>query len=239
MKIAVISDLHGFMPIYPSKYWQDLAECEMLCICGDIIPLSIQTDVQGSVWWLKEKFKPWLESLPVEKVIFIAGNHDFVFERKTEELKQIFSKSDKVTYLHHDFVDYISEQDSKVYRIFGTPYCKIFGRWAFMIGDDALREKFNQIPDNVDVLLTHDAPALGEIGIIHQGWQRGTDAGNKPLAEAIKEHKPRFVFCGHIHSGDHNLTEIDGVKIANTSVVDERYELMYEPLIIRLNEDNY
>lgn len=234
MKIAIISDLHGFTPMYPSDYWKGLEECEMLCICGDIIPLCIQTCITDSIWWLKNEFKPWLESLPVEKIVFIAGNHDFVFERKYEEIKQMFSKSDKITYLHHDYLDYISNQDSKVYRIFGTPYCKIFGSWAFMLDNDTLKEKYAQIPDNVDVLLSHDAPMVEEVGVIHQGWQRGTDAGNMPLADAIKEHKPRYSFCGHIHSGDHNLVEVGETKFANTSVVNEQYNLVYEPMIVRI-----
>ena len=39
MKVAVISDLHGHLPIYPSPYWEGIEECELLLICGDILPL--------------------------------------------------------------------------------------------------------------------------------------------------------------------------------------------------------
>lgn len=235
MKIAVISDLHGFLPEYPNtKFWEELSECELLLICGDIVPLSVQTDMQGSKWWLLEKFKPWAASLPVEKVLFIGGNHDFICERKKKEIHEWFSRHDKVTYLHNEWYDHISVQDSKVYRVFGTPYCKIFGNWAFMRGNDILRTKYWEMPENVDILISHDAPMIEEVGVIHQGWQRGTDAGNEVLAEAILEKKPKYCFCGHIHSGDHNIIEHEGIKFANTSIVDERYELTYPPAYVRL-----
>ena len=81
MTIAVISDLHGNLPIYPSKYWEGIEECELLLICGDILPLSIQSNMPRSRDWLIEDFKPWAASLPVEQVYFIAGHHDFWFEK--------------------------------------------------------------------------------------------------------------------------------------------------------------
>ena len=35
--------------------------------------------------------------------------------------------------------------------------------------------------------------------------------------------KPKYVFCGHIHSGNHNMQEINGTFFANVSYVDESY----------------
>lgn len=233
MKIAVISDLHGYLPIYPSKYWDGIEECEILLICGDILPLNIQTNMPKSKDWLIVDFKLWASDLPVEKVYIIAGNHDFWFERNSLEAHSIFSKYDKVTYLCNEFADYISIQDSKVYRIFGTPYCKIFGYWAFMRGNEFLAQKYNEIPENVDIFISHDAPKVSDVGMIKEGWS-GTDAGNPVLAKYILEKKPRYAFCGHIHSGNHELQEVEGIKFANTSVVNEHYDLFYKPLIIRI-----
>lgn len=229
-----MSDLHGNLPIYPSDWWGDLHECELLLICGDILPLNIQTNIPSSKKWLLEEFKPWAESLPVEQVMFIGGNHDFVCERSKQDVYDMFTRNDKVTYLHNDYYDYISNQDSKTYRIAGTPYCKIFGNWAFMLRNDNLRNKYNKLPDNIDVLISHDAPKIKEIGVIHQGFQTGVDAGNAVLADVILEKKPKYCFCGHIHSGDHNIVEYEGIKFSNTSVVNEYYDLVNSPLIIRL-----
>ena len=60
MKIACISDLHGNLIQYPSKYWDGLEECEVLFICGDILPLKIQYNMPKSREWLLTEFKPRL-----------------------------------------------------------------------------------------------------------------------------------------------------------------------------------
>ena len=111
MKVAAISDLHGMLPLHPSDYWKGIEECELLLICGDILPLRIQTNMLESRIWLTEEFKPWAASLPVEQVYFIAGNHDFWFERNDLTAHQIFSSHDKVTYLKNEFDDYLSTQE--------------------------------------------------------------------------------------------------------------------------------
>ena len=236
MTISCISDLHGYLPPYPNEWWGDLQSCEILCICGDIFPLYIQTNMAESKKWLLEKFKPWAADLPVEKILFIGGNHDFFCERLKKDMFHWFSKHDKVTYLHNTGIDYISTQDTKVYSIFGSPYCHQFGSWAFMRDEETLVKKFNEIPESLDILITHDAPKLGTIGTILQPnkFNTGIDAGGEELAEAILKKKPRYVFSGHIHSGNHNLETIEGIKLANCSILNENYQLYYNPLIIKI-----
>lgn len=70
MKVTALSDCHGLLlPI------EEFKPCELVCICGDISPLSIQANHKKMRKWLIKEFKPWCESLPCDKVIFIAGNH--------------------------------------------------------------------------------------------------------------------------------------------------------------------
>ena len=71
MKICALSDLHGTL-FSTEDYFEP---CELVCICGDISPLSIQATSRKMRRWLVDEFKPWCESLPCDKVIFIAGNH--------------------------------------------------------------------------------------------------------------------------------------------------------------------
>ena len=234
MKIAVISDLHGHLPIYPSSYWEGIEKCELLLICGDILPLHCQSKMIESRLWLIEEFKPWAASLPVEQVFFIAGNHDFWFERNDLTAHQIFPSHDKVRYLKNEYVDYISYQDSKIYYIFGTPYCHIFGNWAFMRDEETLVKKFKDIPDNIDILISHDAP-YGVSDICFQGFS--SDKGHigcPELRDAIIEHKPKYNFHGHLHTSNHGEEILNETKVYNTSILDERYNLVYKPLIIRI-----
>lgn len=234
MKVAVISDNHGFLPIYPSNYWKELEECELLLICGDIIPLHIQFDMPKSKQWLIEEFKPWAASLPVEQVYFIAGNHDAWLERNDLIAHQIFSSHDKVTYLKNEYVDYLSIQDSKVYRIFGTPYCHIYGNWPFMRDEETLAYKFSQIPENVDILISHDAP-YGVSDICFQGWSAdGQHKGCPELRDAIIEKKPKWNVKGHLHSTNREIEILGETKVVSCSILDESYRLIYDPQIIKL-----
>ena len=234
MKVAVISDLHGHLPIYPSPYWEGIEECELLLICGDILPLHCQSKAIESRLWLLDEFKPWAASLPVEQVYFIAGNHDFWFERNDLVAHQIFSRHDKVTYLKNEYIDYISTQDAKVYRIFGTPYCHQFGNWAFMRDEETLAKKFNQIPGNVDILLSHDAP-YGTSDICFEGFSASKGhIGCPELRDAIIASKPKYNFHGHLHSANHGEELLGETKVYNTSILNEQYNLVYEPLMIRL-----
>lgn len=235
MKVAVISDLHGHLPIYPSPYWEGIEECELLLICGDILPLSIQSNMPRSRDWLIEEFKPWAASLPVEQVYFIAGNHDFWFEKNDIEARKIFSLNDKVTYMKNEYLDYYASiQDSKTYRIFGTPYCHMFGNWAFMRGEETLAHKFSEMPDDVDILISHDAP-YGTSDICFEGFSTSKGhIGCPELRDAILEKKPKYCFHGHLHSSNHGEEVLGETKVYNTSILNEQYNLVYEPLIIRL-----
>lgn len=135
MKICALSDLHGtLLPV------EEFEPCDLVCICGDIVPLNIQANSRKTRAWLVGAFKPWCESLPCDKVIFIAGNHDLHFGNLDFMYSQ-FPKDGKVTYLFHE--SYTYNNGGKEYKIFGSPYCKLFGNWAFMEIDEILEKLFS------------------------------------------------------------------------------------------------
>ena len=74
MKICGISDIHG-------NLYNEIPKCDVLCICGDIVPLSIQRDIKESDKWFTEDFIKWINNLPCNKVIIVPGNHDFYLEK--------------------------------------------------------------------------------------------------------------------------------------------------------------
>ena len=214
MKIAVTSDLHGNLP--------KIKPCELLLICGDICPVeNHKIDFQES--WLINTFFPWIKECKSHRVMFIAGNHDFYFtKRKFDDINPI---KDKLIYLHNNSAIYCNNDLQKV-KVFGNPYCKQYGNWAFMESPEMLYEYYSMIPDELDIFISHDAPQLGHLGtILEEGnWQYGKDAGNYSLGQFVLNKKPKYAFCGHIHSGDHTLTNIEGIKVANVSLVDEKYQ---------------
>lgn len=231
MKCICLSDLHGtLLPV--EDYFEP---CELVCICGDISPLNIQANHKKMRKWLVNDFKPWCESLPCNKVIFIAGNHDDICKNLDFMYAQ-FPKEGKVTYLFHESYIYTSSE-GKEYSIFGTPYCKLFGNWAFMEIDNKLVELYKDIPENLDILMTHDAP-YGVSDIILQEdcpWYDGkTHIGNKPLSQEILRKIPKVVLHGHLHSTSRIFEEWGYSKVANCSIKDEHYNPIYDPLIFEL-----
>lgn len=226
MKVTALSDLHGvLLPV------EDFKPCELICICGDISPLNIQGNHRRMRQWAREVFKPWCESLPCDKVIFIAGNHDS-FAQNLDFMYTQFPKDSKVTYLFHEPYIYVSKS-GKEYSIFGTPYCKLFGNWAFMEMDEILEKLYSTIPENLDLLLTHDAPfGVSDVLLQKVHWNTGEHIGNKPLAKAILEKNPKIALHGHLHSTSREFEELGYSKVTNCSINDEYYKPVYKPITI-------
>lgn len=226
MKICAISDMHGILDF-------DIKPCDILCICGDILPLNIQSLHQSSIDWLLEIFIPWCEKQPCDKVFFIAGNHDWLFMRHPDEIDEIFKDNNKITYLLDKDAEYTKETGDSYenIRIYGTPWCHQFYNWAFMTSDKELEKIYSKIPYKVDILLTHDCP-YGTSDIILQDvpWKTGDHIGCHPLGDAVDEKKPKIHFCGHLHSCTHEPQQRGETIVTNVSVVNESYKRVYEPL---------
>ena len=231
MRIIVLSDLHGYLP--------ELPDFDLLIIAGDVCPAT-NHNRHFQEYWLNHDFSIWVNSLRYRnifsRVVMIAGNHDIYLEglskvRKNEWLSHHIVNN-RLVYLDNEEYDfeYLEVDEPKHIKLFGCPYCKIFGNWAFM--RENLEKYYSAIPEGVDILFTHDAADINNLGMISMGRYAGENAGNALLAEHVKRVKPKYYFCGHIHSGNHNLEEIDGIKMANVSIMNEDYEPTHEPLII-------
>lgn len=231
MKITAISDMHGTLDFNVEK-------SNILFICGDIFPLRIQRQMFLCEQWLNDTFINWCKNQPVEKIYLIGGNHDLFFQFKgKEKLKELFRYTN-ITYLEDELTKYVDNKTGKEYSIYGSPWCHKFGNWSFMnYNDKELENKFLQMPDNVDFLLTHDAP-YGcsdllddkQLELMHR--KNPGHIGSIGLANAIKVKKPKFNLHGHLHSTNHNEEDLEGTKVYNVSYVDEFYNPKYKPLII-------
>lgn len=224
LKIIAISDLHGYVPTIEQPF-------DILLICGDICPAhdhyyNFQKE------WFEDTFIPWVNELPYKdefsKVIMTWGNHDFVGERGNATMIQIWEAmtNQRLTILKNcaTSIEYLGENGVKTLTVGGTPYCKVFGFWAFMVTDEVLVKKYNMLPKSLDVVISHDSPSINELGMIRDGFNAGVDAGNKILDEWIVENTPKYLFSGHIHSGNHSFEKIGETWMANVSMVNERYE---------------
>jgi len=231
MKICAISDLHGYLP--------EIQQSDILLIAGDIVPLNIQFNKPNTKTWLETEFAYWIKSLPVSKVYMVAGNHDAYFEGINQMQLAAFKQvcDFKLIYLENNWI--IHRHEGQEFKIFGTPYCHIFGNWPFMRTDEYMEEKFKQIPDNVDIIISHDPPyGIGQVDQILETtrWSNETlkHCGNPPLTKRLSEIKYKLLVCGHIHSGDHELFDFNGGQVVNVSIKNEKYQFNYEPFYYEL-----
>jgi Icc-related predicted phosphoesterase len=200
-----MADQHGFLPAIP--------ECDLLLIGGDICPFDGPHDAEAQRAWLDSTFRAWLDAIPAEHIIGIAGNHDFVFEADRHPTDLPW----------HYLQDETLEVDGCV--IHGTPWQPEFFDWAFNLAtEEAMAEKWALIPDTTDILLVHGPPAgLGD------RTSRGERVGSTSLRDRITEIRPRLVVSGHIHE-DYGVRELGDTVVVNASLVDELYELAH-PLV--------
>ncbi|QOR56975.1 DNA double-strand break repair protein [uncultured phage cr60_1] len=152
MRICGISDIHG-------NLIKDIPKCDVLCICGDIVPLDIQRQMDDSIKWFQNEFANWVKDLPCKKVIAVPGNHDFYLENKLKEWKgfvedyEIYTDG-KVRFLADELFNY------EGVSFYGTPWINpiLFGKWAFEYSTNEIEDNpFEKIP-KCDILLTHDNP---------------------------------------------------------------------------------
>jgi Icc-related predicted phosphoesterase len=208
MKVVAISDTHN------KHNALKLPEGDMLIHAGDVSGQGKQSEV--------ENFLKWFSEQPHKHKIFIAGNHDFFFERMPEEY---------IASMIPDNVIYLNDSGVSVngVNIWGSPVQPWFYDWAFnrQRGVNILQH-WDLIPINTDILITH-GPAHG---ILDQ-TQNGTKAGCVDLLNTVKKIRPKFSICGHIHEAYGQEISL-GTTFINASVLDLSYQLVNKPIVFEI-----
>jgi Icc-related predicted phosphoesterase len=232
LRIVAMSDMHGELPV-------EVQKCDVVVIAGDIIPLNIQRNIKASAKWFKEAFINWANNLPCQKVILVAGNHDFWME--TERWQKDYPLVPSVEYS-------VSDQDEKIiylrdsgyefngYKFWGSPWVDGLPGWAFNTDTEVQATHFDKIPRDTDVLITH-APAYGDVGtVLQKCWNYNSNYGSIALRNVLEEGdcQIKLSFAGHIHSGLHAGEKIGNTMCYNVSIKDENYRYVYEPFYIEL-----
>lgn len=193
-----------------------MPEGDVIIHTGDISKVGKEYEV--------EDFVDWFSNLNYQHKIFIAGNHDFFFERESNEnIQHILN--DNIIYLHN------SQVEIEGIRIWGSPYTPRFFNWAFNFdrGTD-LEKNWQQIPVNTDILVTHGPP----FGILDRTVS-GLNVGCEELMKKVKEIQPKYHLFGHIHEG-YGMLQSEKTTFINGSVLNERYELVNSPILFELEK---
>ena len=203
-RIVACSDTHG-------KHRDlQIPEGDIFIFAGDFEIRTITELVE---------MKEWLTGLPHKDVVFIYGNHDFTEELSAEKTREFFGN--KITYLQN------SSAFVQGFKIWGSPYCPYFNNWAWMQPDNMLKEMWDVIPLETEIIITHSMP----YGILDGVLPRMQSVGSLTLRDAIKRVHPYIQIGGHLHESYGQYT--DGkTDYYNVAVMDEQYKIVNPCTII-------
>ena len=218
MRIVCIADTHGLHGQF------GLPDGDVLIHAGD----SCNTGNKGDV----VRFAKWLGKLPHQWKIVIAGNHDWFFQKQPD-----FARS----YIEQNAI-YLQDSGCEIegLKFWGSPWQPWFMDWAFNLPRKGarLREMWNQIPFDTDVLITHCPPhsILDEVHPRIGGWDLEQQKGSGPLgceelAIRLKAVCPKLHVFGHIHDSYGHLVK-DGTTYVNASICDENYRPINRPVVL-------
>lgn len=220
MKIVCISDTHCKLREI------NLPEGDLLLHAGD---LTFRGTVQEISSELKELGRI---AKNFKMTCLIPGNHDWLAEKQPVLFKQM-CEDVGVVYLHDSSVMF---EDKLIY---GSGWTPEFCNWALNLPrGQALKEKWDLIPDNTDILVTHGGPMgildevgkfnhrLGEIQTEHVGC---TDLYNR----VMKLKNLKLHLYGHLHGG-YGILKMNNTTFINASVCTEQYKPTNKPFEISI-----
>lgn len=203
MKVVFLSDTHGLHRDLEVPF-------------GDVLIVAGDLTKRGELREL-EDVDDWLATLDHPHKIVIAGNHDFCFERTPGAAR---SRVKHAVYLE----DSLCVVDGV--RIWGSPWQPWFHDWAFNLRRGAaLREKWDLIPVDVDVLVTHGPPyGIGDL------CYDGRRVGCEDLLTRVRELQPRVHCFGHIHEA-YGVNVEGETTFINASTCDLDYRPINPPVV--------
>ena len=208
LRIVIISDTHGLHERI------SIPDGDILVHAGDLTSKGDLADIA--------EFNEFLGRLAHPHKIVIAGNHDFAFERSPQAARECLTNA---TYLEDTAVVLCG------IKFYGSPWQPRFFDWAFNLDRGApLKRKWDMIPDDTDVLMTHGPPA--GYGDTTRG---GMAVGCTDLARAVERIQPRLHIFGHIHEGYGSRT-VGNTTYINASTCDLQYRPVNPPVIYEWSE---
>jgi Icc-related predicted phosphoesterase len=206
MRIVCISDTHDLHP-------------EIQLPDGDVLIHAGDATAQGTEAQVIE-FCEWFAAQPHRHKIFVAGNHDWLFEIEPEKARSMIKG---FTYLEDSGI----ELDGLLF--YGSPWTVRYYEWAFMLErGPSLAQKWEMIPDGTDILITHSPP----IGILDRNG-RGENAGCGDLLERVRKISPRLHVFGHMHPSN-GIETIGETIFVNAAIAGDgrEYHKASDPIVI-------
>lgn len=218
--LCIISDTHGLHNDLEKKF--ELPNADILIHCGDVSNVGYEHDVRNFLEWFGN-----LRQYPYK--IFIAGNHDFLFENNKLIVQELISETQE-KYSKNGEIHYLEDSGVNIWGLnfWGIPVTKPFNNWAFNRPEDKLQQHWENIPDNTDVLITHGPP----YNILDFISNKNEHTGSESLKDNILNRiKPKIHCFGHIHN-QYGATTIDNIKFINASNLNDNYRFANPPILL-------
>lgn len=213
MQITAISDLHGHFP-------QNLPGGDILILAGDY---AMNNYIKNWVEFFK-----WLRNQKYEWKVYIAGNHDnYLRECLSNKERDALGFTHEELEIDDPNLVYLKDSGIEIegVTIYGSPWTPLFDGvnpkyTAYMIPEYELYDKFVQVPDGLDILVTHGPPW----GILDQSvTARTINCGSRALLKAVQDAKPRYHIFGHIHQRGNMTYKSSNTEFMNVSHCDKFY----------------
>lgn len=182
LKVCVLSDLHGRLPLVP--------ECDVVVLAGDVAPdakfhwhMTSTMRAEEQRTWFDVTYREWEASVVQAPIILaIPGNHDWC-QTLPDGLRTQWLIDQGVTI------------DGRTF--YGMPWVpRMYGRWTFEANREYRRDRCADIPVGLDLLITHAPP--------HRILDRTMDnesVGCEEIRAALGRTVPKHHVFGHIHEG--------------------------------------
>ena len=162
----------------------------------------------------------WLGEQDFDQIICVGGNHDFVAQERVAVGQTVFENA---VYLEHESVTFNG------LKIFGSPWVPDLDGWAYFLDDDERSEKWETIPTDTDILVTHTPP----LGILDKP-RSGYSVGCSYLRARIEElDSLRFHCFGHVHASYGQWDESQ-ITFYNATSVNSDYCMVNRPVIVEI-----
>ncbi|MBP8001614.1 MAG: metallophosphatase domain-containing protein [Chloroflexi bacterium] len=206
LTIVAISDTHGLHHLI------DIPPGDVLIHSGDLSATGTLSEVA--------EFNAFLGSLPHRHKIVVAGNHDLCFEQQPAAARAILTNA---IYLEDEAVTL------EGLKFYGSPWQPRFLDWAFNLDrGPEIRAKWELIPPDTDVLITHGPP----YGIRDYIIEIQDRVGCEDLLEVVAQIRPRYHFFGHIHDSA-GVTMRYGTTFVNSSICDMQYQPVHRAIVCK------
>lgn len=193
MKVVIISDTHG------RHEELGILRGDVLIHCGDVCLgfESFESELDAiDQWFSKQQFSA---------ILCIGGNHDRPMQQRAVQKQPVFKNA---IYLQDEALEYGG------FKFYGTPWVPDLYGWAYYQEEEILAKKWEQIPSDTDILITHTPPHQ----ILDRSRYSARHLGCFHLGERVEAVQPRVHCFGHIHAS-YGQKKRNGTTFINASIV--------------------